>query len=182
MSETWTPEQYREYFQKGKRPEKTPRTSDLDSVRVKTRTETGSLPGAPESAKDRRVVIVGERKLLGSEFQEQRSFLSWASENAVSVPALGLLYAIPNGGHRSKAAAGKARAEGVKRGVPDLHLPVSRKGYLTLYIEMKTKYNGCNHQQDAWHDALEEEGHMVRVCYGCEAAKVAILDYLGMNP
>lgn len=177
----WTTEQYREYLRTGRKPQIPPRTSDPAPAGVKRQAVVGSLPVAHESTKDRRVVTVGDRKLLGSEFQEQRDFLRWASENAVSFPALGLLYAIPNGGHRSKASAGKAKAEGVKNGVPDLHLPVSRKGYLTLYIEMKTKYNGCTREQDAWHDALEEEGHMVRVCYGCEAAKVVLLDYLGLN-
>lgn len=47
------------------------------------------------------------------------------------------LHSIPNGGLRDKITAGKLKAEGVKKGVPDIHLPYSVGKWHGLYIEMK---------------------------------------------
>jgi len=71
------------------------------------------------------------------EHDEQVTVISWADSNVSKYPQLRWLHAIPNGGHRSKAQAGKLKAEGVKSGVADLCLPVARRGYNALYIEMK---------------------------------------------
>lgn len=43
---------------------------------------------------------------------------------AYPVPELRWLHAIPNGGYRDKVTAGKLKAEGVKRGIPDVFLPL----------------------------------------------------------
>ena len=48
-----------------------------------------------------------------------------------------LIYAIPNGGFRTKTTAGLMRAEGVVSGISDLHIPIARHGYHSMYIEMK---------------------------------------------
>lgn len=62
---------------------------------------------------------------------------------AQAVPELRWFYAIPNGGSRGDTAKsamirGSAlKAEGVKSGVADTFLPVSRCGFGGLYIEMK---------------------------------------------
>lgn len=53
-------------------------------------------------------------------------------------PDLAFLYAVPNGGHRLKFAAGKARAEGALESIPDLVLPIPRYPFHGLYLEMKT--------------------------------------------
>ena len=49
----------------------------------------------------------------------------------------GLIYAIPNGGQRNVIVASKLKAEGVLSGVPDLHIPIAKKGFHGLYIELK---------------------------------------------
>ena len=51
----------------------------------------------------------------------------------------GLLFAVPNGGARSKATAGKLKAEGVVAGVADLILLVPKQWAFALCIEMKTE-------------------------------------------
>lgn len=66
---------------------------------------------------------------------------------AYPVPELRWLHAIPNGGYRDKVTAGKLKAEGVKRGVSDMFLPLPMLSklpsghpmfaYHGLYIEMK---------------------------------------------
>lgn len=47
------------------------------------------------------------------------------------------LYHNPNGGHRNQHEAGRMKAEGVKAGIPDYHLPIPNDCHISLYIEMK---------------------------------------------
>lgn len=72
-----------------------------------------------------------------SESAEQRALFSWAAMQAKARPELAMLLAIPNGGHRSKATAGRLKAEGVRAGVPDVALPVARAPHGGLWIELK---------------------------------------------
>lgn len=54
----------------------------------------------------------------------------------------GRLFAVPNGGHRSKTEAAKLKAEGVVPGVSDLILLKSNRDFGALLIEMKTTASG----------------------------------------
>ena len=75
----------------------------------------------------------------------------------------GLLFAVPNGGARSKATAGKLKAEGVVAGVSDLillvpvvhHTPnemIVRHG---LCLEAKRKRGYQSPEQKAWQAKVE---------------------------
>ena len=80
-----------------------------------------------------------------------------------------LIYAIPNGGFRTKTTAGLMRAEGVVSGVCDLHIPIARHGYHTMYIEMKNGKAGClTDNQREIIAKLKEYGHYVVVCHTFE--------------
>lgn len=95
-------------------------------------------------------------------------------------PELAMLYHVPNGGLRDKATAGRLKAAGVRAGVPDLHLPVARRGFHGLWIELK-RCDRSNHPTPAqawWHERLRAEGHHVVVCYGADEAISAIEHYL----
>lgn len=104
----------------------------------------------------------------------QAAVVAWAALQSATLPALRLLYAVPNGGPRSIVAAAKLKAEGVKPGVPDLVLPVPAMGFAGLYVEMKTKDGTVRPEQKAWIAALQEAGHRVEVCRSIEAA-IAVL-------
>lgn len=118
------------------------------------------------------------------EHVEQSLLFQWMGHATGRYPELALAYAIPNGGHRSKAVAGKLKAEGVKSGVPDLCLPVARGSYHALYVEMKAgPTSRVQPSQADWHAKLRAEGNAVRVCYGWESARQTILAYLvGSEP
>src|SRR5690554_620263 len=73
-----------------------------------------------------------------SEDQEQAWLFQWARRNEKEIPELARLFAIPNGGHRSKRTAALLKLTGVKRGVPDIFLPLPRNGYHGLWIELKS--------------------------------------------
>lgn len=112
------------------------------------------------------------------EFQNQAALVQWANARAPLDPRLRLLYHVPNGGSRDVREAANLKRAGVKRGVPDLHLPVRNSVYIGLWIEMKSPEGRVDREQRAWHDALRDEGHRVEVCHDWIAARDLILDYL----
>jgi hypothetical protein len=116
-----------------------------------------------------------------SEHDEQCIVIARAEALKPAVPALGRLYAIPNGGHRSKATAAKLKAEGVKAGVSDLFLSVARGGFHGLYVEMKAQGGRTSEEQRKWIDESRSEGYRAEVCVGADAAWQVICEYLGID-
>jgi hypothetical protein len=119
-----------------------------------------------------------QRMPQASESIEQMYLFRWALYQECKYPELMLLYHIPNGGKRDIATAKRLKAEGVKSGVPDLCLPVSRGGYHGLYIELKVNDNTTTDNQKRWIAALSKQGYSTAVCYGWEEASKTIEDYL----
>lgn len=76
----------------------------------------------------------------------------------------GLLFAVPNGGARSKATAGKLKAEGVVAGVADLLLLVPNWQSHGLAIEMKTDKGRQSELQQWWQSAVTAQGYQYSVC------------------
>ena len=94
-------------------------------------------------------------------------------------PELGLLYAIPNGGKRAIKTAVALKKQGVKRGVPDMCLPVPRGGFNGLYIELKRVKGGTvSDEQREWIAALNTQGYKAIICHGAEEAIEQIRGYL----
>lgn len=87
------------------------------------------------------------------------------------------IFAIPNGGSRNKLEAINLKRQGVKAGVPDLMIPLAKKGYNGLFIEMKVGKNKTTAYQDAWIELLNNNGYKAVVCYGCDAAVKVIDEY-----
>ena len=80
----------------------------------------------------------------------------------------GLLFAVPNGGARNKATAGKLKAEGVVAGVADLILLVPFLQECVQYfnglcIEMKTSKGKQSQEQKDWECKVMEQGYEYRV-------------------
>jgi len=119
------------------------------------------------------------KQLIPTESQEQASLFQWAETMLYRYPELALMYHIPNGGSRNKIEAARLKAQGVKPGVPDICLPVARKGYHGLYIELKRRGGGkVSDEQKEWIKALTEQEYTVVVCEGWDVARAAIEHYL----
>lgn len=108
---------------------------------------------------------------------------------AYTVPELRRLHAIHNQGHGDKIRGARAKAEGVRAGVPDIFLPVVKlenggAWFPGLYVELKqqkfrdTKGGGLSKTQEDWHEYLREAGYIVRVAYGWREAAAIIREYL----
>lgn len=117
-------------------------------------------------------------EIIPTEHEDQATVIEWFDWQYPKL--LGRLYAIANAGAGAqKGQAGKMKAEGVRRGVPDLCLPVPRQDFCGLYIEMKRLRGGSlSPDQRDWLDFLGGQGYMAVVCRGAEAAKQTIRDYL----
>jgi hypothetical protein len=119
---------------------------------------------------------------LDPEATEQVRLIQWAKRNSATVPALSMLFHIPNGGHRSKREGAMMKLQGVRRGIPDLCLPAPRNGHHGLWIEMKPLVGGTvSSEQSDWHAVLRAEGYAVHVCRGFDEASQAILKYLAVD-
>lgn len=127
-------------------------------------------------------LALARKKLIPTEFDEQKWLLQWAELAQGKYPELQMLYAIPNGGYLlSKAAAGKLKAAGLKKGVPDLSLDVARGSYHGLRIEMKRTVGGqVSFEQKVWQMRLQAQGYHVVVCKGWEAARDVLIRYLSL--
>lgn len=109
---------------------------------------------------------------------EQAALFEWAAYKSGQWPELAYMFHIPNGGLRSKTTAARMKAAGVKPGVPDIFLPVTRGRYAGLFIEIKYGKNKPSPEQQRYLDLLEREGYAVAVCYGCDEAIESITAYL----
>jgi len=131
----------------------------------------------------KRVRKVGARKKpVAVEHRMQVNLFKWAKLAAGALPELRWMFAVPNGGARNVIVASKLKAEGVKRGVPDVMLPVSRGGYHGLWIELKAGRNHPSAEQIAWIAELLRAGYLVQVVWDeWQNAKTVIERYLAGN-
>lgn len=114
-----------------------------------------------------------------SESTEQQRLFLWARLATGKYPELALMYHIPNEGKRTRATGGRMRAEGLKKGVPDICLPVARGPYHGLYIELKREDGGkLSATQSEWLDGLDRQGYRAICCHGWERAAEEIQRYM----
>ncbi len=103
-----------------------------------------------------------------SEATEQIAVIQYCDFKKIPV------FAIPNGGSRNKLEAVNLKRQGVRAGVPDLCIPVARRGYHGLYIEMKFGKNTTTDSQNKWLELLNKNGYCAAVCHGFAKAQTVI--------
>jgi len=126
--------------------------------------------------------ILGNSKRLQpyrrKEHAEQAALFQWAAIHERKHPALQMLFAVPNGGHRHKAVAAAMKREGVKRGVPDVFLLYPADGFHGLAIEMKRAGGKASPEQIDWIGRLTNAGYRAEICKGFDQAVSVVCDYL----
>ena len=74
------------------------------------------------------------------------------------------------------------KAEGVKKGFPDIELSVPCGRFHGLFIELKRREGGrVSPEQSEWLNRLSEKGYRAVVCYGWHDAKTVIEQYLALG-
>lgn len=136
--------------------------------------------------------IMAERCGFDAAWNDESYRTALPATNAV--PELEWLHAIPNGGLRDKRTAAMLKAEGVKRGIPDVFLPLPCYGsvghgmkcitYAGLYVEMKRPKSDRGAQgrtsddQDGAISYLRRRSYAVSVCFSWDAAAREIQSYI----
>ncbi len=113
-----------------------------------------------------------------TEHRIQAGLFKWAKLASARHPELALLFAIPNGGARDPITGAMLKAEGVKRGVPDLFLPTAAGTYHGLFLEMKTASGRLSPEQQQWHHKLRAQGYACVTAHGLEPAIDTLTRYL----
>lgn len=117
-----------------------------------------------------------------TETQHQTTLIKWTQQPSIrqQYPELALLFHVPN--ERSdKVQAAILKKMGVRRGVPDLFLPVPSGQYHGLFIEMKTEKGKASDDQLWWIDHLKANGYTCSVCYGWKHATEVLEWYLNLS-
>lgn len=141
-------------------------------------------------------VLPAPKKRSQEESIMQRNLIRWWKENCATfvVPEI-CLFSIPNGGGRSGPVTGSIlKAEGLRKGAPDLFLAVPRKKveafnlgpqrldlhsvWCGLFLELKRKNGIVSPEQTAFHEALRAQGYSVWIARELGTAIDIITTYL----
>lgn len=117
-----------------------------------------------------------------TEQQEQMNLIKWTQQPSVRkiYPELALLFHIPNE-RPDKVQAAILKKLGVKRGVPDLFLPVPSRKFHGLFIEMKNSKGRTSDSQLWWGEHLAANGYVFDVCHGWQEAVEVLTWYLNLR-
>lgn len=88
---------------------------------------------------------------------------------------------IPNEGKRSQAYGASLKRMGLRKGFPDLFIPVVRGNHHGLFIEMKYGKGKTTEDQKKWLSLLSSEGYACAVCYNADEAIKTIGSYMRLK-
>ena len=114
-----------------------------------------------------------------TESEHQIAFFNWTRVMGGRHPRLDTVFAVPNGGYRSKATGGRMKSEGLKAGVWDIFVPVQMGQHCGMWIEMKAGKNKLTPGQIAFRETVGD-AYMWTVAYSWEEAVEATCQYLGI--
>lgn len=112
-----------------------------------------------------------------TEHDLQASIIAECNLRANQNPIWGKIFAVPNGGDRNLLVAKKLKAEGVRRGVPDLMLLAPRRGYHGLVIELKVGRNRPTQEQSEWLQWFASQGYYAVTAYDDSAVAIAVIEW-----
>jgi hypothetical protein len=114
-------------------------------------------------------------KLIPLEIHECFTFVQYL--NVKKIPH----YHIYAGGKISIVEAIKIKRLGVGNGYPDFCIPIARKNYNSLYVEMKRKKGGVlSETQKEKINELNKNGFLAVVAHGCDEAIKIVENYLSV--
>jgi hypothetical protein len=138
---------------------------------------------------------------------QQRALIEWVDALVGQVPALEMLFHVPNGGARPSkmrkgadgkmvrysVEAAKLKAMGARAGVLDIFLDIARRApegtatglwqdggfhFHGLRLELKHGDGDLSAEQRVWRERWLRRGYAVHVCYSWVEAAHRIVDYL----
>lgn len=117
-----------------------------------------------------------------SEAVHQKIIIEWCEWQKTKYPELDMIFHITNEGKRSKRTGAELKRMGLKRGIPDICLPVPSNEYNGLWIELKAdKTKRLTKEQKEWLEKLNRYGYKALRCNGADEAIETIKDYLKIS-
>ena len=121
---------------------------------------------------------IRNQKQIPSEYQECKAFWEWAQ----LIPLLKDLLIKNTNEHKSDQWFITALLSiGMRKGLPDYHLPYNNGTYSSLWLEFKRsdrKGKATNPDQDVWIDKLTRYGHYACYVYSCDEAIIVCNKYI----
>ncbi len=115
-----------------------------------------------------------------TEDTEQMKIINFCNIMSAYVPEYEMIYHIPNEGKRKNGA--KLKRIGLRKGIPDLCLPVPKMGFNGLYIELKKDTSKkASKEQKEWLFKLEQQGYATSLCFGADEAINLITAYMNSD-
>lgn len=117
-----------------------------------------------------------------SEAVHQKMIIEWCEWQKTKYPELDMIFHITNEGKRSKRTGAELKRMGLKRGIPDICLPVPNNEYNGLWIELKAdKTKRLTKEQKEWLVKLNRYGYKAVRANGADEAIQVIKDYLNIK-
>lgn len=130
-------------------------------------------PGGPKEAR------VGAPK-KSPESDLQTACVNWFRAAYPDLPYR--LFAVPNGGKRSKRTAATLKREGTTSGVFDMFLMTARGGFFGCWLEAKIGSNDTSDNQDEFGQVALDEGFQTVVFWTLDQFQDLVVDYLNQPP
>ena len=114
-------------------------------------------------------------KPTASETEEQIAVIEYCDVYGIPI------YHIANEGKRTYYTGNLLRKAGMRKGVPDLCIPLPRGKYHGFYIEMKSEAGKVTKEQTRWLKLLKNNGYATAICYGADEAINKISAYMRLE-
>ena len=114
-------------------------------------------------------------KPTASETDEQIAVIEYCDVYGIPI------YHIANEGKRTYYTGNLLRKAGMRKGVPDLCIPLPRGKYHGFYIEMKSKSGKVTKEQTRWLKLLKNNGYATAICHGADEAINKIAAYMRLE-
>ena len=115
----------------------------------------------------------------GAEEIQMMVFFDYCRAMSHMHPAYGMAFHIPNERKASIQRRVALKRAGLKKGVPDICVPVPNEKYHALYIEMKVKPNKPSPEQLELLSQLNSQGNYAILCWSASAAMEILDNYIG---
>lgn len=116
-----------------------------------------------------------------TEAEHQRNIFAWSELHREEYPELKYLAHVKNEEKTGAKEVAIDRANGVRKGFPDLILPIPRGGYGCCMIELKTEKGRASDAQKWWVEHMNAEGNFAEICHGWTSAVRVLEWYLSLG-
>lgn len=107
-------------------------------------------------------------------------FFQWVRFNENKNPSFQSIYHIANERKATPQAGARLKKKGVRRGIPDVCVPIASGVFHGLYIEFKIKPNKLTPEQKNIANLLIAQGYCVQIAWSAEEAIKILERYLSL--